>query len=82
MAVARSVAVSFAFADLGPQLTRVSGPDGHQDLANVNTCDKAVRLAPGATHSRLQSIGSCATQPVKLLGHSLKARGIGLCSFC
>ena len=37
-------------------------PEGHQDLADVDTSDKAVGLAEGTTHTRLQSIGTSARQ--------------------
>ena len=44
------------------QRTRVPGADGDENLANVDTGDRAVGLAKGATHSRLQSIGTGARQ--------------------
>jgi len=31
-------------------------PDGEDDLANVHTCDSAVRLAPCSTHASLQPV--------------------------
>jgi hypothetical protein len=40
----------------------VPRPDGHQDLANVDTSDKTVGLAESTTHTRLQSIGTSARQ--------------------
>ena len=40
----------------------VPRPDGHQDLANVDTRDKTVGLAESTTHTRLQSIGTSARQ--------------------
>lgn len=44
------------------QLTRVTGADTEDDLANVDTSNGAVRLAPSTTHARLQSIGTGARQ--------------------
>ena len=41
---------------------RVTRADRQQDLANVDTSNGAVRLAPGTTHTRLQSIGTGARQ--------------------
>lgn len=38
----------------------VLAADGHEDLANVDTGDLAVRLAEGTTHTGLQSIGTGA----------------------
>lgn len=43
-------------------LTRVTGADADQDLADVDTSDDAVGLAPGTTHTSLQSIGTSARQ--------------------
>jgi hypothetical protein len=40
----------------------VPRPDGHKDLANVDTGDKTVGLAESTTHTRLQSIGTSARQ--------------------
>lgn len=40
----------------------VPRPDGHEDLANVDTSDETVGLAESATHTRLQSIGTSARQ--------------------
>ena len=40
----------------------VSSTDGQQNLANVDTGDSAVWLAPGASHTSLQSIGTSARQ--------------------
>jgi hypothetical protein len=37
-------------------------PDGHENLANVDTSDKTVGLAESTTHTRLQSIGTSARQ--------------------
>jgi hypothetical protein len=42
--------------------TRVTSADAHDDLANVDTGDSAVGLAPGTTHTSLQSIGTGARQ--------------------
>ena len=42
--------------------TRVASADRHDDLANVDTGDGAVGLAPGTTHTGLQSIGTSARQ--------------------
>ena len=42
--------------------TGVTGADAHDDLADVDTGDSAVGLAPGTTHTRLQSIGTSARQ--------------------
>jgi len=39
-------------------LTRVTGTDGENDLANVDTGDGAVGLSESTTHSSLQSIGT------------------------
>ena len=43
-------------------LTRVTGADGEEDLADVDTGDSAVGLTEGTTHSGLQSIGTSARQ--------------------
>src|SRR6266566_4354613 len=43
-------------------LTRIAGSDTHDDLANVDTGDGSIGLAPSATHSGLQSIGTGARQ--------------------
>lgn len=40
----------------------VTGPDGEEDLADVDAGDGAVGLAPGATHAGLESIGAGAGQ--------------------
>jgi len=40
----------------------VTGPDGEEDLADVHTGDRAVRLAPRTTHTGLETIGSGARQ--------------------
>jgi hypothetical protein len=42
--------------------TRVTSADAHDDLTNVDTGDSAVGLAPGTTHTGLQSIGTSARQ--------------------
>lgn len=42
--------------------TRVTSADAHDDLTNVDTGDGAVGLAPGTTHTSLQSIGTGARQ--------------------
>jgi hypothetical protein len=42
--------------------TGVTGAAGHDDLADVDTGDSAVGLAPGTTHTGLQSIGTGARQ--------------------
>jgi len=44
----------------GGGAVRVPCPDGHEDLANVDTSDKTIGLAESATHTRLQSIGTSA----------------------
>jgi hypothetical protein len=41
---------------------RVTSADAHDDLTNVDTGDGAVGLAPGTTHTGLQSIGTSARQ--------------------
>jgi hypothetical protein len=41
-------------------LTRVTGADREENLADVDTGDGAVGLAVGTTHSSLQSIGTSA----------------------
>jgi hypothetical protein len=41
---------------------RVTGSDGHEDLADVDTGDKAVGLSESTTHSGLQPIGTSARQ--------------------
>lgn len=46
----------------GIRHTVVTSADTHEDLANVDTSDRAVRLAPGTTHTGLQSIGTGAGQ--------------------
>ena len=43
-------------------LTGVTRADGQQDLADVDTGDKAVRLAESTTHAGLQSISTSARQ--------------------
>jgi hypothetical protein len=43
-------------------LVGVTSPDGHDDLANVDTGNSAVGLTPGTTHTSLQSIGTSARQ--------------------
>ena len=40
----------------------VLAADGHEDLANVDTGDLAVRLAEGTTHTGLETIGTSARQ--------------------
>lgn len=42
--------------------TGVTSADAHDDLTNVDTGNSAVRLAPGTTHTGLQSIGTSARQ--------------------
>lgn len=42
--------------------TGITSADAHENLANVDTGDKAVGLAPGTTHAGLQSIGTSARQ--------------------
>lgn len=44
------------------RLTGVASADAEDDLANVDTGDSAVGLAPGTTHTSLQSIGTGARQ--------------------
>lgn len=44
------------------RLTRVTSADAHDDLTNVDTGNSAVGLAPGTTHTGLQSIGTSARQ--------------------
>ena len=44
------------------KLTGVTSSQAHEDLADVDTGDSAVGLAPGTTHTRLQSIGTGARQ--------------------
>jgi hypothetical protein len=41
-------------------LTGVTSADAEENLANVDTSDGTVRLAPGTTHTSLQSIGTSA----------------------
>jgi hypothetical protein len=41
---------------------RVTSADAHDDLTDVDTCDGTVGLAPGTTHTGLQSIGTSARQ--------------------
>jgi hypothetical protein len=43
-------------------LTGIAGSHAHDDLTNVDTSDSAVGLAPGTTHTRLQSIGTGTRQ--------------------
>lgn len=43
-------------------LVGVTSADAHDDLANVDTRNRAVGLAPGTTHTSLQSIGTGARQ--------------------
>ena len=40
----------------------VTSADGHEDLADVDTGDEAVRLSESTTHSGLQPIGTSARQ--------------------
>lgn len=40
----------------------LEGTDGHEDLADVDTGDEAVRLTEGTTHTGLETIGSGARQ--------------------
>lgn len=42
--------------------TRVTSANAHENLTNVDTGDSAVGLAPGTTHTSLQSIGTGARQ--------------------
>ena len=42
--------------------TGVTGADAQDDLADVDTGDSAVGLAPGTTHASLQSIGTSTRQ--------------------
>ena len=46
----------------GRELTGITGPQAHENLADVDTGDSAVGLAPGTTHTGLQSIGTSARQ--------------------
>jgi hypothetical protein len=41
---------------------RIPSPDGHKDLTNVHTRDKAIGLAERSTHTSLKPIGSSARQ--------------------
>lgn len=43
-------------------LTRITSADAQKNLADIDTGDSAVGLAPGATHAGLQSIGTSAGQ--------------------
>ena len=47
---------------MGIEHTRVTGADAQDDLANVDTGNGAVGLAPGTTHTGLQTIGTSARQ--------------------
>ena len=44
------------------RLVLILGTHRHDRLADVDACDCAERLAEGATHTRLQTIGACARQ--------------------
>jgi hypothetical protein len=44
------------------RLTRITSSDAQDDLANVDTGNSSVGLAPSTTHSSLQSIGTGARQ--------------------
>lgn len=44
------------------ELTSIPRAHREDDLANVDTGDKAIRLAKSSTHSSLQSIGTSARQ--------------------
>lgn len=44
------------------RLTGVTAADGQDDLADVDTGDKAVGLAEGTAHTGLQPIGTSARQ--------------------
>jgi len=46
----------------GGGAVRVTGSDGHEDLADVDTGNETVGLSEGTTHSGLQSIGTGARQ--------------------
>jgi len=43
-------------------LVRVTRAHTQEDLANIDTGDSVVRLAPGTTHTGLQSVSACAGQ--------------------
>ena len=43
-------------------LTRITGADGEEDLADVHTGYETIRLAEGTTHASLQSIGASTRQ--------------------
>lgn len=47
---------------MGTERTVVTRPHGQQDLANVHTSNRSIGLAPGTTHSSLQSIGTSTGQ--------------------
>jgi hypothetical protein len=49
-------------AKIGGGLTGVTSTAGQDDLANVDTSDKAVGLAEGTTHTSLKSIGTGTRQ--------------------
>jgi hypothetical protein len=59
--VHRSLSLSLSLPAC-PGLTRVTGADRDDDLANVDTGDGAVGLAPGTAHARLQSVCAGARQ--------------------
>lgn len=44
----------------GGSLVNVTGADGHEDLADVDTSDRAVGLAISTTHTGLKTIGTSA----------------------
>ena len=57
-----SVSYGFWVAKTGSCLTGVASTARKDDLADVDTSDKAVGLAEGTTHTGLKSIGTSARQ--------------------
>ena len=57
-----SVSFCLPHGDAYGERTGVASADAHDDLADVDTGDSAVGLAPGTTHTGLQSIGTGTRQ--------------------
>lgn len=54
--------IEFRWRKTGSCLTGVAGTARQDDLADVDTSDKAVGLAEGTTHTSLKSIGTGTRQ--------------------
>lgn len=58
----KSTCSSTSIKDVEFERTGVTSTQAHDDLTNVDTGDSAVGLAPGTTHTSLQSIGTGTRQ--------------------